>query len=800
VAVRRLVLSVVAVSALGLSALPMTASAEDAPAPARGAVDDRSAVVPDQPDPIARGIIVQTTTSTPSDAALDATDDALGSEANVADDKKLTGKISTIVFDETVPAEVAADAAAEIQKRSDVLWAAPDTLRQIDADPPVTKNDSYFAGQRNIWDSRVASPKGGYSIKAPALWRRTEGSPDVTVAVLDTGIRAEHPDIAGKLVPGYDMISPDSASGTKRFATAGDGSGRDANPSDPGDWNSYGQCYPRSPSSPSSWHGTFVAGQIAANTDNAAGIAAVAPGVKVQPVRVLGHCGGWDSDILAGITWASGGHVDGVPDNPTPAKVVNLSLGADYGTTTARNQACVPYAAAASAGRARGSMFVASAGNGWGSANQTVPSSCLGFISVGATSSKGNRALYSNYGGAVDISAPGGDTLVEGRYDSIISLGNSGTKGASTSKYVRYEGTSMAAPQVSAAAALLFSLGLQDPGEVTTALYGSVSPFKKPTQTYLKKRVMINGRAYYFNLLCSTKKCGRGILDLSKVRAPLTPIAISGRMRDGKAIIGEPLTVEGEWVGGEPTFEWSARYPDGGYTVVGTGRRFTPGESESNKIIKVVARLGTAFEPLETSAEVTALPAGTRMTMSRPDHALTIGESFTTTVKLSSYSSQVADGVVEILVGDKVVASGTTVNRVVDIEIPGDAWTVGSNDIRAAYLGAGASDPRTISGNEYVYKRPATISASLPATTSSTSRAALKVVVTTPDGSVPEGWFRVRVDGTEVATPYLLISDNGAKTISLPLLAKGTHTIQVAFGGEFYAGDTWAPPMTIISK
>jgi serine protease len=164
------------------------------------------------------------------------------------------------------------------------------------------------------------------------------------VAVLDTGVRFEHPDLGqatagGPLLPGYDFVS--------NAEIGNDGDGRDADPSDPGDWttaaensNSSGTFYQCDPegvgnavATSSSWHGTTTASLVAARTNNSLGMAGTAPGVKVLPVRVLGKCFGYDSDIVAAMRWAAGIHIDGVPDNPNPAKVINLSLGGQ-GTAT----------------------------------------------------------------------------------------------------------------------------------------------------------------------------------------------------------------------------------------------------------------------------------------------------------------------------------------------------------------------------------------------------------------------------------------------------------------------------------
>ncbi|HRN58729.1 MAG TPA: S8 family serine peptidase, partial [Chiayiivirga sp.] len=176
--------------------------------------------------------------------------------------------------------------------------------------PTAVPNDPHYSSQ---WGLREAV--GGLNIE-PA-WDHTVGS-GVVIAVIDTG-RTAHPDLDAKTVPGYDFIS--------NAAEARDGSGRDSDPSDMGTWNSAGECGAGEPAKDSSWHGTHVAGIAAALTHNGLGIAGAAPGAAIQHVRVLGRCGGTTADIAEGIIWASGGQVSGVPTNPTPARVLNLSLG-----------------------------------------------------------------------------------------------------------------------------------------------------------------------------------------------------------------------------------------------------------------------------------------------------------------------------------------------------------------------------------------------------------------------------------------------------------------------------------------
>ncbi len=319
--------------------------------------------------------------------------------------------------------------------------------------PLLTPNDSSYTSQWDLYDAT-----GG--IRAPQAWDRATGS-GVVVAVIDTGIRP-HADLAGQTVAGYDMIID--------TAVANDGNGRDGDPSDPGDWVAAGECGVGDPASGSSWHGTHVAGTIAAATNNGQGIAGIAFGAKVQAIRALGKCGGYTSDIADGITWASGGSVNGAPANATPAKVLNLSLGGG-GACDNTTQAAVNGA------RGRGSVVVVAAGNSNQNAANFSPASCAGVITVAATDRNGARAYYSNFGAAVALAAPGGD--VRGNAASgILSTLNSGSTTPAGDSYAYYQGTSMAAPHVAGVAALMFSAKPSaTPDEIANALKSSARAF-----------------------------------------------------------------------------------------------------------------------------------------------------------------------------------------------------------------------------------------------------------------------------------------------------------------------------------
>ena len=178
---------------------------------------------------------------------------------------------------------------------------------------------------------------------------------------------------------------------------ANDGNGRDSDPHDPGDWVFTGDCPFYTPNKPSSWHGTHVAGTIGARSNNGVGVAGVNWVSPIVPVRVLGKCGGYSSDIADGIRWAAGLSVAGVPANPYPARVLNLSLGGQHPCYSFLQNAITNANAA-------GAVVVVSAGNSNQNAAAFSPASCSARHVVGAQYQR-QQSPYSNYGATVEISA-----------------------------------------------------------------------------------------------------------------------------------------------------------------------------------------------------------------------------------------------------------------------------------------------------------------------------------------------------------------------------------------------------------
>lgn len=344
----------------------------------------------------------------------------------------------------------------ELNADPNVEYAEPDLLLK----PMATPNDAYYSQQWDFFET-----VGGLNV--PTAWDITTGT-GVVVAVIDTGYRP-HTDLVANILPGYDMISD--------VDTAQDGNGRDSDAKDPGDYAPAGVCDPNAYDS--SWHGTHVAGTIAAVTNNGVGVAGIAYGAKILPLRVLGRCGGYTSDIADAMIWAAGGSVSGVPANPTPAKVLNLSLGGGGSCGTTQQNAI-------NTARSFGATVVVAAGNENQNASNSNPANCAGVVVVAATGRTGARASYSNYGSIVDVAAPGGDGS-----SGILSTLNSGATTPGSDNYASYQGTSMATPHVAGVVALMYSV--------------------KPSITPDEVESILKSTARSFPGTCN--QCGSGIVD-----------------------------------------------------------------------------------------------------------------------------------------------------------------------------------------------------------------------------------------------------------------------------------------------
>ena len=393
-------------------------------------------------------------------------------------DRAMSGDAHVLKLAGRLPEAEVQAVADKISTLPEVEYAEPDRLLQ----KTVVPDDPLWSSQ---WQY-----SGTYSMNLPTAWNYTTGVNSTVVAVIDTGYRP-HADLAGRFVQGYDFISV--------AQVANDGDGRDDDAQDPGDWvtstdvtGDFAGCAVEN----SSWHGTHVAGTIGANTNNGVGVAGVNWQAKILPVRVLGKCYGYLSDIIDGMRWAAGLTVSGVPANANPAKVLNLSLGAG-GACESSLQSAI------NAVSATGAIIVVAAGNSNDAVSNYLPANCNNVITVGATTKTGTRAYYSNYGSLVDVSAPGGASGV-----GILSTLNSGTTTPGSDSYASYIGTSMATPHVAGLVSLMVAIS--------------------PTLNYTRTETLLKttARSFASGSDCASVGCGAGIIDayaaISKTWATVT--------------------------------------------------------------------------------------------------------------------------------------------------------------------------------------------------------------------------------------------------------------------------------------
>ncbi|HEY0333965.1 MAG TPA: S8 family peptidase [Stenotrophomonas sp.] len=374
----------------------------------------------------------------------------------------------------------------------DVEYVGVDRLMH----PTAMPNDPILATHQ-MW--HYGTGAGG--ARVTTAWEAGATGAGVVVAVIDTGA-THHADLEANLLPGYDFISD-------AFMARRPTDDRVPGGWDQGDGTLAGECGTGSAASDSSWHGTHVSGTIAEVTNNGLGGAGIAYNARVVPVRALGRCGGYTSDINDAIVWASGGHVDGIPDNPNPAEVINMSLGGDHGCDSDTQ-------AAVSGAVSRGTTVVVAAGNDNADVAGHSPASCANVVTVGATGYSGQRAGYSNYGTGVDLAAPGGAGTEGSPNGYIWSTHNTGTSTPLADRYVGMTGTSMATPHVVGIVALMQSVAPQPlaPSVIEGLLKASARPFPVKPDT--------------------GKAMGAGIVDAAS--------AVERAKNYGQPLVGRPLT------------------------------------------------------------------------------------------------------------------------------------------------------------------------------------------------------------------------------------------------------------------
>jgi serine protease len=539
---------------------------------------------------------------------------------------------------------------ARLRLDPSIEYVEPDARRYIAAFPADPPDDPRFvAGSdangswRGQWylkdglaqNAATATPS---AIGATTAWRTTTGSSDYVVAVLDTGVDDTHPDLGttstgGPLLPGRDFVSCDDGADfctdAANARVANDLDGWDANPADPGDWVSTADLAEAAfqgcddAIGDSSWHGTRVAALIAARTHNAAGMAGIAPGVLILPVRVLGKCTGYTSDVVAAMRWAAGLAVGGVVNNPYPAAVLNLSLGAAQPCSITEQDAVTEI-------QARGVVIVASAGNTGGPVS--APANCQGVIAVAGLRHLGTKVGYSNVSStaaSVSIAAPAGNCVnIAAGSECLYSIETASDDGrtvpgnpiytysifapgyAGNTTNVANVGTSFATPIVAGVAALMASAnGNLTPALLATRLQQSATPFPTPAVddsgatiagcTVRSAAVDSDGNFTDIPAApeacgCTPTTCGAGMLNAAAaVDAALHPIAVIGTS-DASGSVGQRIRLDGRDSGAAT-----------GHTIVGWSWTASPAVDIAHRNQAEASFVFPALRPITVTLTVT---------------------------------------------------------------------------------------------------------------------------------------------------------------------------------------------------
>jgi serine protease len=452
---------------------------------------------------------------------------------------------------------------ADLDAALEALRADP-AVKFADVDqrryPHSSPDDPLFpptAGAAGQWymltPSTLTATSDAAATDAKSAWAITTGSTDTVIADIDTGVRFDHPDLlragfGGRLLPGYDFVAgdqdPTTGAALGTFLIANDGDGWDPDPSDPGDWISASDqsnsLFPpaQCPIADSSWHGTRVMGILGALTNNTVGIAGMTWNPYLLPVRALGKCGGYDSDIIAGMQWAAGMSVAGAPNNPYPADIINLSLGGSGSCPSV-------YADAVTSLTSLGVLIVVSAGNESGPVD--APGNCAGVLGVAGLRNVGTKVGYSSFGPQVGVSAPAGNCVNSSGpcLKSIDTTSNTGLTVPSDSTYTNETnynlGTSFSAPIVSGIAALMRAVNANlTPAQLIARIESSASAFPQPAGLPVCPALTTDGSQ---ECACPNdgSQCGAGMVNaLQAVNAALRPIAavvVPGNTATGRAAV-----------------------------------------------------------------------------------------------------------------------------------------------------------------------------------------------------------------------------------------------------------------------
>jgi serine protease len=593
----------------------------------------------------------------------------------LSDGRPISGN-SQVLMASGMSSQVLAD---KLAADSDVEWAVVDQRRfalgtYTPNDPLYADNQTSTTPVAGQWYLRAPTTSIKSAIDVETAWATTQGSSSVVVAVLDTGIIKAHPDLSSKLVSGYDFISDSTV--------ANDGGGRDSDPSDPGDWvttaESASGTLQGCDVGDSSWHGTQTASLIGAATNNGVGMAGVAPNVMIMPVRVLGKCGGYDSDIQAGMRWAAGLSGTGVTAPTTPAKVINMSLGSS-------GSCSVAYQTVVSELTAAGVVVVAAAGND-GLAVGT-PANCSGVVGVVGLRHSGTKVGFSDLGSAATIAAPAGNCVNSSGtcVYPIITATNTGTTSPSTNTYSdgsNYAvGTSFSAPLVSGTAALMMSANTSlTPGEVTSLLKSSATAFPG-AETGVAACQTPSGTAQTSECYCTTSTCGAGMLNTgAAVNAAVALVAPTPVLTASATTVlaGETITLDA-----------SSSTSPSGRAIASYLWQITSGSSYA------------AFSGGTTSATTTLLAsaAGTvTVQLTVTDSAgLSASTTKSFTVAAGKPTASFTASTTTPVVGATVTLDGSASKAATGASITGYLWDITSGTSLASFSGSATAATTTLS-------------------------------------------------------------------------------------------------------
>ena len=663
---------------------------------------------------------------------------------------------------------------ARLRADSSVESAEIDQRRFAHAVP----NDPLFTGQ---WYEQATQPAG---IDAVTAWDTTTGRSDVVIAELDTGVRYDHPDLLavsanGRLLPGYDFISDPTI--------ANDGDGRDADASDPGDWitaadaatSNFSGCTVEN----SSWHGTRVAGILGALSNNATGITGITWLPKILPVRVLGKCGGVDSDILDAMRWAAGLHVTGVTDNPHPAQIINMSLGGQ-GACTAAEQTVISEVVAA------GVTVVVSAGNEGGPVDS--PANCVGVAGVAGIRQVGTKVGFSSLGPEVALSSPAGN-CVNASGACLFSIDtsiNNGTTTPGTNGYTDQLnpnlGTSFSSPIVAGIAGLMTSVNANlQPAQLIARLKEGAKTFPVSTDTTVPN-CHVPASATDLQTVecnCTTTTCGAGMANApGALKAALRPIAA----------VAVPATVSG---GQNVMLAGTGSAAACGHTI--TTYAWTNVSNSTNPIQNANTATATVVAPATGSITV-------RLTVTddagRQDTADVVvsATSATTTAPANANSGKCPASVSAITVAvtpatASVQAAGmvTFMATVMNTSTTAVTWSVngvnGGNSVVGMISAAGVyTAPASVPS-------PATVTVKATSTADSTKSASAQVTVVVPvTVMVTPAMASVQIGMTQTFAAAVTGASNMAVNWSVNGTAGGNATV-----GMISASGVYTAPMTV---